>query len=148
MSFPQALYAARSCYGHLAGRHALALIDAMYSHRLLALHADAGFRLTREGIQWVMTWHPHADEPFLLTARGKPCMDRTERRPHVGGALGRALLDGWIAAGWLARTELARQIVVTTMGRRRFQSVMGASSDSPFLSASASPSGSSLSHMG
>lgn len=124
MSFPQALYAARSCYGHFAGRYALAIIDAMRANRFLALRADEGFRLTRKGIRWVMTWHPHADEPFLLTARGKPCMDRTERRPHIGGDLGRVLLDGWIAAGWLARTELARQVVLTAMGRRRFQSAI------------------------
>jgi len=124
-TFPKALHNARSCYGHFAGKDALTVIDAMGAAQLLARHADDGFRLTSTGVRWVMTWHCGASESTLLAARGKACLDRTERRAHVGSALGRVLLGGWISAGWLARTEMARQVVVTPMGRHHFQASLG-----------------------
>lgn len=101
------------------------MIDAMTAEGLLRRYATDEFRLTGEGARWVLTWHPQGDESHLLALRGKPCLDRTERRPHIGGTLGRSLLDGWIAAGWLARTDIPRQVVLTATGRRHFQSGLG-----------------------
>jgi hypothetical protein len=55
----------------------------------------------------------------------KPCLDWTERRHHVAGALGSALLDRLLALGWLARVPAGRTIRVTDTGRTELVRVVG-----------------------
>jgi hypothetical protein len=54
-----------------------------------------------------------------------PCMDWSMRRPHVGGALGAALLDLGIKRGWLQRQLDSRALTVTNKGRRELESLFG-----------------------
>ena len=86
---PPALRHARRCYGHLAGECGVALWD-----RCSALHliepAQDGWRLSAAGADALRALGVDAD---LDAAPVRSCLDWTERRWHVGGALGRALLD-------------------------------------------------------
>jgi hypothetical protein len=53
------------------------------------------------------------------------CEDWTERRPHLAGALGAALLDQMLALQWVARLPNTRALRVTTRGRTAFQNMLG-----------------------
>ncbi|QGN49073.1 ArsR/SmtB family transcription factor [Micromonospora sp. WMMD558] len=97
-----ALAYARTCYDHLAGRLGVLLRDAMLARGLL--DATSGLALTPTGHDWL------ADLAVPATRLGatrrplvRDCLDWTERRPHLAGALGAALCDRFLDLGWLAR---------------------------------------------
>jgi hypothetical protein len=54
------------------------------------------------------------------------CPDWSERRPHLGGALGAALLDSWSKQGWVERTERPRILRITPDGHRQFDRFLAA----------------------
>jgi len=56
----------------------------------------------------------HQSRPVL-----RPCLDWTERRPHVAGALGRALADRLLDLGWVRRSTQSRAIMITAPGEQR-----------------------------
>lgn len=112
----EAMRTARTCYDHLAGRLAIAMTDAMVARGELDL-ADDTFRITADGETALGGFG--IDVAALRKAKRpvvRCCLDWSERRPHIGGGLGAALLDrvrdeGWIAAG------PERAVVLTTKGR-------------------------------
>ncbi|MBE2318023.1 helix-turn-helix transcriptional regulator [Solirubrobacter sp. CPCC 204708] len=110
-----ALREARSCYDHLAGRVGVALADSLVARGALVA-SDGTFMV--------------GDEAYLADAFGievaalprrrtlvRGCADWTERRPHVAGALGAALLDVALSRGWVRRRNDGRALNVTTAGR-------------------------------
>jgi DNA-binding transcriptional ArsR family regulator len=113
----EALREARSCYDHLAGRAGVALADHLLRHGAL-LERDGAFTVPPEA-------HAHYRERFgvdpqaLQTRRPlvRACTDWTERRPHVAGALGAALLDAMLDQGWLKRRPDGRALNLTPRGR-------------------------------
>jgi DNA-binding transcriptional ArsR family regulator len=113
----QALREARSCYDHLAGRAGVALADVLVAHGALEL-AD-GAVLVPVGAE------VHYREAFGIDLAALPsrrplvraCTDWTERRPHVAGALGAALLVSMLERGWLRRRPDGRALNVTAAGR-------------------------------
>jgi DNA-binding transcriptional ArsR family regulator len=113
----QALREARTCYDHLAGRVAVALTDGMVARGHLMLEADGGV-VTRVGEQAL------ADFGIDLAAARqgrrcfcRTCLDWTERRPHIGGAVGAALLARCLELGWVRRQRDSRAIRVTPVGQ-------------------------------
>jgi len=93
-----ALREARICYDHLAGARAVALTDALAGRGLVA---DDG--LTDAGRAWFAARGFVPDggrRPFCRT-----CLDWSERRHHLAGALGKAILDHTLVQGWAARGE-------------------------------------------
>ncbi|WP_043626490.1 winged helix-turn-helix domain-containing protein [Nonomuraea candida] len=115
----RALAHARICYDHLAGGLAVAIADAMTARGLLTWDAPQyGPRLSERGLAWLAEqgiasqplpagWHPHI----------RTCLDWTEQRLHLAGALGAALYRHLLDAGWLARNGSARLITLTPEGR-------------------------------
>ena len=108
-----ALREARSCYDHLAGRAGVALADQLLDHG--ALHLDDGaFAVPADAA--ATTASASASTPRRLHTRRplvRACSDWTERRPHVAGALGKALLDALLADGTLRRRPDGRALNVT-----------------------------------
>ena len=104
-----ALRYARRCYGHLAGELGVTLWDHCVLHGLLREQPSAsarGWRLTRRGtaaMQRVLSAGdasgPEATAQETATLDVRPCLDWTERRWHLGGSLGRALLAGLMRDG-------------------------------------------------
>ena len=94
-----ALRHARRCYGHLAGECGVALWDRCCELRLIEPDAD-GWRLSAAGAERLGRFGIERDGKDA--ARVQTCLDWTERRWHVGGALGRALLAGLQSDGVLA----------------------------------------------
>jgi DNA-binding transcriptional ArsR family regulator len=116
---------ARTCYDHLAGKLGVAIMD-----RLLAqghLHPGAAdFQVSRHG-------HEFFDGIGIDVAsvsrqrRGfaRPCLDWSERRPHLAGALGAALGSRCFESGWIERQRDSRAVSITAAGRRGFRDSFG-----------------------
>jgi DNA-binding transcriptional ArsR family regulator len=113
-----ALRAARTCYDHLAGVLAIDLADALEHARVLDVEDDQRYRVTGTGAQWF--GQTLGIDVAGLAAMRRPlarrCLDWTERRPHLAGALGAAILDCFLARRWIARTHDSRALRVTTDG--------------------------------
>jgi DNA-binding transcriptional ArsR family regulator len=108
---------ARICYDHLAGSLAVAITDAMTSQSLLSW--DHGPALTPAGADWLRNLGI-TDDPSSSSPRPhvRTCLDWTERRPHLAGAVGAALFHHALAQSWLAvRIDSARVVRLTDGGR-------------------------------
>lgn len=112
----QRLRYARCCYGHLAGRLAIELFDALRSAESLK-PAAAGYELTESGRAWLarMGMQPAAPSPRRRFAY--PCLDWSERRDHLAGQLGDEIYRHCVASGWLHRGG-GRALQVTPQGHR------------------------------
>jgi DNA-binding transcriptional ArsR family regulator len=122
----EALRHARTCYDHLAGRLGVAVMDAMRRRRWLAT-ADGGYRLTRTGELALVA----AGVDVVAAAGGRrafarPCIDWTERRPHLAGALGAAVTTTMLDRKWIRRRD-GRGVAPTDAGRVALRDVFGLS---------------------
>jgi DNA-binding transcriptional ArsR family regulator len=125
---------ARSCYKHLAGVVAVEIHKALLDRGFLAA-APAGsptvnisrtYRLTESGQRW---WREFG---MILPASARPrefssraCIDWTERRHHLGGALGAALFSRLKELRWIAANPGKRPVRVTHLGARELERQLG-----------------------
>jgi DNA-binding transcriptional ArsR family regulator len=116
----------RSCYDHLAGQVGVALTEALAARDYLLPRDDRQFELTAAGAGWLASI---GIEPRALTPsrRGfaRQCLDWTERRYHLAGALGVELLRTLCASGWLSRTRGSRAVQLLPKGRRELKTQLG-----------------------
>lgn len=119
----QALRYERTCYDHLAGELAVAIADSMTAAGQVELSGDGGI-LTPAGAGFLKELG--ADPDAVRTRSSKrlaghafcrPCLDWSERRPHIAGAVGAAMCDCFLKRGWIRRMEGTRAIAVTPPGR-------------------------------
>ena len=114
-----ALREARTCYDHVAGALGVALAETMERRAVLRADGDRFYEVTSDGARWLAD-ALSLDVSTLSPNRRKPvarrCLDWTERRPHVAGALGAAILERLFAMGWAARKKGSRALRVTTRG--------------------------------
>lgn len=101
---------ARTCYDHFAGKLGVALTDAMTARGLLDW--SEGVALTPAGAHWLDVLGIE-----IKTRHGRPavrsCLDVTERRPHLAGAVGAALCAHALDQGWVIRITDGRALKVT-----------------------------------
>ena len=115
-----ALRHARTCYDHLAGERAVAVYEALLNAGILQKDELDALALTAPGADWLKNWGldaaalaPHSRRPLCRT-----CVDWSERRHHLGGALGAALLARFQALGWLRRDTASRVVRFTPPGEQ------------------------------
>jgi DNA-binding transcriptional ArsR family regulator len=121
-----ALRAARTCYDHLAGRLGVALADAMVEGGYAELSSDGGV-ITDAGA--ALLGRVGIDVAALSARRGKraarvlcrPCLDWSERRPHLAGAVGAAICSHSFEHGWIRRIPATRAVAITPKGQRIFR---------------------------
>ncbi|RVT91718.1 transcriptional regulator [Rhodovarius crocodyli] len=113
---------ARTCYDHLAGRMGVALADALVARGHLELDHDAG-RLTEAGAAHLAALGIQPAGGGRLMCR--PCLDWSERRPHLAGRLGAALCRHCLDQGWLRRIPGTRAVAATPEGARRMRDAFG-----------------------
>lgn len=116
---------ARTCYDHLAGILAIAVRNELLRQGALLRRADA-FHVTAKGKRLLQSLD--VDPDALSTLRrsfAHPCLDWTERHHHIGGAVGAALLSGFLERRWLARVRDSRAVRVTHAGERGFEETFG-----------------------
>jgi hypothetical protein len=115
-----ALRGARTCYDHLAGELGVGLTDSLQRQRLIA-PADGSFGLTSAGERRLDSLGIAVDAlRQQRRAFTRPCLDWTERRPHLAGSVGAAIAEHAMAQGWVARVPGTRALRVTDEGRRGF----------------------------
>ncbi len=123
----QALSEARTCYDHLAGRAGVTLLDALLGRGALSAGAQAAdLDITAEGGAALAEFG--LDISALRRSRRRlavSCLDWTERRPHLGGALGAAITARLLELGWIERGTLRRAVQVTAAGRDRLAATFG-----------------------
>jgi DNA-binding transcriptional ArsR family regulator len=116
---------ARLCYDHVAGRLGVALSDALVARRLVLLRDDA-YALPAAGRRWFERFGiaiaplEQGRRPLL-----RSCIDWTERREHLGGALGAGLATHLLERDWIRRERGKRTLIVTADGRRGLHRVLG-----------------------
>jgi DNA-binding transcriptional ArsR family regulator len=116
---------ARFCYDHLAGVLGVNVTEALVDRGALEV-ADGGFAVTDEGV--AALGELGVDVPALQRLRRpltRACMDWTERRHHLAGALGAAIASRFKARGWIEHGAEGRIVRVTPAGKRGFRSWAG-----------------------
>jgi DNA-binding transcriptional ArsR family regulator len=127
-STPQALRSARTCYDHIAGSLGVRLHDGMQTLGWLTAPSDpAGdYDLTGKGAKAFESLGVDLTATKGLRRRfAYACLDWSERRPHVGGSLGAALLKIALTRKWLVRDLDSRALEVTGCGRREMEKQFG-----------------------
>lgn len=117
---------ARTCYNHLAGTLAVQINDALQKHRFLVAGRDRQYGVSHEGCLWFMDLGIDISEiRSNRSALARPCLDWTERRNHLAGALGNALLQRLFATKWIARVDQTRMVRVTIKGQEQLRKLLG-----------------------
>lgn len=132
-STPTYLRAARTCYDHLAGTLGVALHDRLTKSLgwLAPDNADSAaaknsYRPTAKGRIAFHELGIDIDQLLQLRRRfASPCLDWSERRPHLAGSLAAGLLQQALKRKWLSREPDSRSLIVTALGRRELQSRFG-----------------------
>jgi DNA-binding transcriptional ArsR family regulator len=136
-----ALRFARTCYDHLAGRVGVALMDSLLQADILEAPGPSGglaqgdrpsspgrvirCRLTEAGAAFLDAFGVNVAELPARRPAVRYCIDWSEQRPHVAGALGAALTDRLFQTGWIRRAEQGRAVHVTDEGRSGFAGTFG-----------------------
>jgi len=109
---------ARTCYDHIAGRLGVGLADRLAEREFVILGAEAG-EVTPAGADFLSSLGVD-----LSGARARrrvfcrPCVDWTERRPHIGGAVGAAIAHRCFELKWIEHVRDGRALSITAAGRR------------------------------
>ncbi len=113
---------ARYCYDHLAGSLGTALLSLMQSKKWLASNASDHFpkslAVTAKGEKSLNAFG--LDIPDISAKRRQfacTCLDWSERRDHLGGALGAALATRLTEMGWIMRKKHSRVVLITADGK-------------------------------
>lgn len=121
----EALRNARTCYDHLAGRLGVAVLDALVARQFL-VHRSSTIGLTAAGER---RFQSVGIDLRRLRAQARPlarlCIDSTERRPHLGGALGAAFTTALFEIGWIRRRGPRRGVMITTSGEMGLRKAFG-----------------------
>ncbi len=125
---PDRLRHARTCYDHMAGTVAVRLHDHFAAQGWLAADGDA-YGLSAQGEQRFAQLG--LDLAALRKLRRRfacPCLDWSERKPHLGGALGAALLQLALQRGWVEQDLDSRALQLPPKGQRQMLAAFGLSS--------------------
>lgn len=125
---PSPLRAARTCYDHMAGTAGVAMHDRLHAEGWLeAASADAqAYELTPDGEAALQALG--LDLPATRARRRRfacACLDWSERRPHLGGALGAAMLQLSLRRGWVRQDLDSRALALTPRARREVPVLFG-----------------------
>ena len=127
----RALSAARICYDHLAGRLSVDLTDSFVAREYVVIDDEAA-EITTAGARFLIEFG--IELPALRSTRRhscRLCLDWTERRPHIAGAVGAAITKRYFDLGWMEKMKGGHAVIVTPLGRRGFQRTFGIDASEP-----------------
>jgi DNA-binding transcriptional ArsR family regulator len=114
------LRVARTCYDHVAGLLGVAIADRLQAENHVVI-GDGGGMVTARGERFLASLGVTAGEPVgSRRIFCRPCLDWTERRHHLAGALGAAICAHCLDRGWVERRRDSRALRVTPSGERAF----------------------------
>jgi DNA-binding transcriptional ArsR family regulator len=120
---------ARTCYDHLAGQVGVAIADALVAKGLIVLVPDGG-EVTESGVAFLA----NLGADLKMKSRRlfcQPCLDWSERRPHIAGHVGAEICRCALAHGWLTRLRDSRALRLTPLGRTELAERFGVDLDNP-----------------
>jgi DNA-binding transcriptional ArsR family regulator len=125
-----ALRHARICYDHLAGDLGVQMLDSMKQQRLVR-QSKQSIELTNEGKRFMASALQIDAETLTHPRRPvcKACLDWSERRHHLAGTLGAAMMTRFTELKWAARDAApgSRVVNFSRQGEKRFAALFGAS---------------------
>ena len=122
----QQLRLARSCYDHLAGALGVGITDALIGRNVIEPVGGHDYRVTAAGMVHLRELGIEVDAlRHQKRHLARQCLDWTERRPHVAGALGAAVRDLLLANGWIGRVKGNRSIRITADGQAALKQHFG-----------------------
>ena len=118
----------RTCYDHLAGQIGMAVTDSLTQHGHLEPKGALDWQLTPSGELFCQRLGVDIAGARRAGNRhfARQCLDWSERRPHVAGALGAAIADTFFKKGWAERMRRGRSVRLTDSGRRALSRDFGA----------------------
>ncbi len=125
---PAHLRAARTCYDHMAGRSAVLLRESLEKLRWIGVSAEDDDEYEVTGLGRDALARLGVDVEGLQALRRRfayACVDWSERRPHIGGALGEALLQVALDREWYVKDLDSRALTLTPTGRRQLRMRFG-----------------------
>lgn len=126
---PNRLRAARTCYDHIAGSLGVSLHDRFQTQGWLSADSttdDNACDLTLKGKKAFEALGIDIEATRMLRRRfAYACVDWSERRPHLGGGLGAALLKVALQRKWLLQDLDSRALGITSLGRREIMTRFG-----------------------
>ncbi|HKI25837.1 MAG TPA: helix-turn-helix transcriptional regulator [Candidatus Sulfotelmatobacter sp.] len=125
---PVRLRAARTCYDHLAGRLGVSLHDRLSALGWISATKSTGtaYDVTRPGVKGCEALGIDVEATRSLRRQfACACLDWSERRPHLGGALGAALLKVALSRRWVIQEIDSRALEITNLGRREMLTRFG-----------------------
>jgi DNA-binding transcriptional ArsR family regulator/predicted transcriptional regulator len=122
---PAAIHMARFCYDHLAGKLAVEITGALMAKKLVE-DVEREFQVSKKGERWLEAFGIDLVQLGRTRRTFAPlCLDWSERKDHIGGALGAAMARRMLEEGWIDRKQNSRVVRVTPKGKLQFKSTFG-----------------------
>ncbi|HEY6433518.1 MAG TPA: helix-turn-helix transcriptional regulator, partial [Acetobacteraceae bacterium] len=118
----EALRTARTCYDHIAGRLGVAIADRLIEREHVVLTADGG-EVTESGLGFLVGFGAAPEPGKRIFCR--PCLDWSERRPHLAGRVGAAIACRCFELGWITRLRDSRAVAITSAGHSGLADTFG-----------------------
>lgn len=115
----------RTCYDHLAGKVGVAITDRLLAKKIIDANPGS-FTVTRSGVKWFDQLNISVSE--LQTGKrvlARKCLDWSERRPHLAGAIGAAMADKFFELKWLQQGRNSRIVSITPLGQKKINELLG-----------------------
>jgi DNA-binding transcriptional ArsR family regulator len=116
---------ARTCYNHLAGSLGVSITEAIVGRGYLR-GVGRDYQVSKEGTKW---FSELGIDLGALRKSGRvfarQCLDWSERRNHLAGALGSALAEHLLEQGWIERVRESRAVRISELGRRELKERLG-----------------------
>lgn len=123
---PPQLREARTCYDHIAGRLGVTIAHSLIAREAVSF-ADGGGEITHSGFALLRRIGIDLDVLSGTSRRAlcRPCLDWSERQPHIAGVLGKALLQRLLELSWIERIPQSRAVSISRAGGREMARVFG-----------------------
>jgi DNA-binding transcriptional ArsR family regulator len=107
----------RTCYDHLAGKIGVAITDQLLKQKIIRVTGKE-YDITPAGAKWFLTLGIQiADLQNERRVFARQCLDWSERRHHLAGTLGAALLHQLLTLGWIRKVKDSREVTITAKGQ-------------------------------
>ncbi|NKB58458.1 MAG: helix-turn-helix domain-containing protein [Alphaproteobacteria bacterium] len=126
-----AMQRARTCYDHFAGRLGVAIADSLVAEGVVELDSDSGL-LTDSGTTFLQKRGIEVSDSRVTKRKSsrpvcRPCLDWSERRPHIAGKLGAAICTHYFDKGFVRRRNGTRALEITPAGTLALRKMFGIS---------------------
>lgn len=115
----------RTCYDHLAGEVGVKITDALVARGILK-RGENEFSIPSKGKKWFAEIGIDVEKEQKKKRQfARQCVDWTERKHHLAGAVGAQLFEYYLNAGWVKRKPNSRAVEITELGKKEFEDSLG-----------------------